>query len=224
MRFLASIIFIIAWVMSYGALSTLMMLGEFDRLLALLIMPVLVCLCIVAHEAGHAIAATLAGAQVQQIAVVALRWDVSERRVTWRGRNEESELGGFVLYTIDRANARWRAIAIAVAGPAANLMTGLIALALMAGATGSVVPRPPEPSVRLVAGAVPHGAKVPGLPSDATVRLVLERTHPRPRWPEALAVAFGILSLALALSNMLPFAGSDGQAILRALRPQRRST
>ena len=87
-------------------------------------------LCFVAvlvHELGHAAAAHRLGADVHAIVALPFEYRTKQRRLRLKWRAGRADLGGYVSYTLDRIDARRKHMAIAVAGPVANLVLALLA-------------------------------------------------------------------------------------------------
>lgn len=222
MKIVAAIIFGLVMGEVFGALS--MGFGlSFAGVPNLLIVLSLSFLCIFIHEMGHAIVAQRLGARIERIFLFPFVWRRGERRITLarRGKDRVGELAGYVQYRLDTINARRKHIWIAAAGPAANLLTAIIATFFLF--VLPVAKSPPPPRIVPIVGHVAAG-KPAMLPDDAaiSVQALLEQRNDALAWPRALLIAFAILSLGIAVSNLLPFEGSDGNTILRGIRKQRR--
>ncbi|MCB2067858.1 MAG: site-2 protease family protein [Erythrobacter sp.] len=196
--------------------------------LAWLLLMVLQFLAIVIHESGHAVAAHCAGARLLTFCVGWFAYDFRKRR--WESqRGGNREVGGYVAFAFERhgtdtpARRAW----IAAAGPLANVATA--AVLLLAMQLPSQPPLATEP-VAVVAGQPPAGTAITRLPDADTLEAIYDdyqarrAAEQRAQLAEALARVFSILSLAIAALNLIPFDGSDGQGIWRALRrhPARR--
>lgn len=173
------------------------------------------------HEMGHALAIWHGGGTVFSINVGFLRYNVAKRRFEPPRGLKSGEVGGYVAYAFEkRLGTPRKEIVIASAGPAANLLTGLVAMLLALAVVPSIVP-----AVEVVATTTPDDMQAirshpVGLPSDDAMKKNLERTRARESalyWSIMLN-AFGVLSLGLAIANLMPFKGSDGAAILRNWR------
>jgi hypothetical protein len=174
---------------------------------------------ILVHELGHALAAHRHGRRIERL--VALPFELRFR--PWRlGIAEYAggrDLGGEVVYAVDWPETRREHALIAAAGPAANFLLALIAVLL---ATWIVANAAPE--LNPLPALVPDAAGVsvvPNalLPSDAEVVRVFGY---RDRLTTATLVALLLKALALlsagtGLANLIPYRGSDGDAIVDAL-------
>jgi hypothetical protein len=183
------------------------------------------------HEAGHAWAAWRCGARVWSICVVPFVWDASRRALRFEPELPARDIGGYVSYTFEAGGTTRKDMAIAAAGPLANLVSAVIVAALLsASALPSGEPSDPGP---LPVSAVNPDAPLPTtrpairLPSEAEIDAMLEADRVRRRsealadWGEALSELFIALSVILGLLNLVPHRGSDGAAILAGLRDLR---
>jgi hypothetical protein len=186
------------------------------------------------HEAGHAWAAWRCGARVWSICVVPFVWDTSRRALRFEPELPARDIGGYVGYTFEAGGTTRKDMAIAAAGPLANLVSAVIvaglAALLSASALPSGEPSDPGPSpISAIDPDAPPPTTRPAirLPSEAEIDAMLEADRARRRsaaladWGEALSELFIALSVILGLLNLVPHRGSDGAAILagwRALR------
>jgi Zn-dependent protease len=202
MRILATILYVIINIAVIGALSELRLGGNY--LVRLGIVLLLTFCATVVHELGHALAVQAIGGQIKAIMVAPFRLQLKPRRFKLAPPVGTGDIGGYVSYTLDRINARSKHGLIAAAGPAANIL-----LAIMAG------------SVALWLSAAPHlaGQIPPALPADTQLTNWL--LHRR---LSDLAGALATLSAGMALLNLIPFRGSDGDHILYALSASYRRT
>jgi Zn-dependent protease len=87
----------------------------------------LVFVAVLIHELAHAVAAAAVGARVSRIVVVPFEFTLHPRSLRLIRRPVRGDLGGYVSYTLDRIEARKRHAIVAVAGPLANVITGMTA-------------------------------------------------------------------------------------------------
>lgn len=99
-------------------------LGLFRVLFALWILQVLI------HELGHLVGGLLVGEQFSYIRVSVLQIDRSGE-VSWHWRVGAAWSGATSTLPLARSALRWRLLASTAAGPAANLLFGLLVLRLM---------------------------------------------------------------------------------------------
>lgn len=78
------------------------------------------------HELAHAVAANAVGGRVGRIVAFPLEFVVSTRKLRFTRHWGRTDLGGYVTYTLDRIEAAKRHAVVAGAGPAANIVTGLL--------------------------------------------------------------------------------------------------
>lgn len=225
MRWLAYLVLIIAQFAIFDHLSKLD--GPFGA--NLFLMGLMTVVAIFFHEIGHAIAAWRTGATVHSIVVSFVRYDVARRRFDPAPASKAREVGGYVSYSFEeRVGTMRKENYIAAAGPFANAFTAILAL-LMASAIVTATP-PPLDSVEVMptgpADLERMRAKPVGLPSEAAIQKAMGNADAQKRrefWKTTLQ-AFAILSFGLALTNLVPFQGSDGETILRNLRNSRSRT
>lgn len=87
----------------------------------------LVFVAVLIHELAHAAAAAAMGARVSRIVVVPFEYTLRPRKLGFLKHRVRGDLGGYVSYTLDRIEARRRHAIVAVAGPLANIATGMAA-------------------------------------------------------------------------------------------------
>lgn len=186
------------------------------------------------HELGHAWIAHRRGARVAKIAVLPFSYQPEKRRFAIEKRVPRTDIGGYVLYSFGkRGETRKDAIAIAAAGPIANLLSALlvfVALAAWPASAGyspdrttqiapvAVVPadserledRPSPPTQFL-----PTQEALERMMADAKARRNAEQWR---EWTRGALGLFAAISLLLGLLNLVPTRGSDGASILRNLR------
>lgn len=202
MRELAILAYLIVNFAIWSALPSIHLGGGFlARLVTVLLLMFVVTLV---HELGHAAAVRWLGGQIKVIMVTPFHLQFKPRRLKLAMPAGRGDIGGYVSYTLDRIDPRRGHAIIAAAGPAANL--ALAALAML------VVAMLAEPHVATVvseSSGMMHDAR---FPSDASIQAWLFR-----RQYSALAHALAVISGGLALFNLIPFKGSDGDHILFAL-------
>jgi len=194
-----------------------------DLWLVVVLIVVLNFLVILIHELGHAWAAVRWQATLRAIDVMGIHYDVPKRRFSLRRLPRSAEVGGYVSYSPHPVrHSSKAAIAIALAGPGANLL-----LALVAGAALLFLPDPGaciaarDPMIAISEGYA-------GLPDEDAIRRAFAETARLENcvWMGALlhrfAEVLAILSAGLGLSNLLPFDGSDGKTILSHVKVLRR--
>jgi hypothetical protein len=192
---------------------------------------------ILLHELGHAWAFKWIGGSVQKIVVMFAAYDARTGRLGWSRIAGQGDVGGYVAGSYPPGGmTRANCIRVYAAGPVANAATGLLALgaALLLSAP---TPYPVLPSSGAVEMAVPetdatreNQERNPAsltLPSDADVERIAARYSEASRrhWWHQMAYAalmlFAVLSFGFAALNLIPYAGSDGQAILSTLKKER---
>jgi hypothetical protein len=187
------------------------------------------------HELGHAWAFRHVGGTVQKIVVLFAAYDVRKRKFKWSRLPAGGDVGGYVAGTFRPAGQTIRdELIVSGAGPLANLVIGMLALLAV------TIIGPAEPpwmakkiakdDIRIVAtpeAGLPVGPPIM-LPSDAEVSATLARHDSAMRAYElhrdgyAVMVLFVVLSIGLALLNLIPYDGSDGQRFFWALKMRRR--
>jgi Zn-dependent protease len=192
-RIVATILYVIINIAVIGALSELRLGGNYVARLGMVLL-LTFCATLV-HELGHALAVRATGGQIKVIVVVPFRLQLKPRRFKLAPPTGAGDIGGYVRYTLDRINARSKHGLIAAAGPAANIL-----LALLAGLAALWLAAPPE-----------LRPETPGLPHGSVASWLLRRQL------SDLSGALATLSAGMALLNLIPFKGSDGDHILHAL-------
>ncbi len=220
MRVFAFVVGFVLNFMLYGAGHEI---GGLDWWQIFALLAVLNFLAILLHEIGHAWAFLHVGGSVQRIAVGFLLYDVPRHRLRFSKRLIGGDIGGYVAGRYGPHGPTVRsAIIVAAAGPVANVISGAAALAFAA-----LVGRPRLEDFLSKSDGSVNGSGPAKLPDQATVDATLASFDVALQQLMLLnlgftaLVQFGVLSLGLALINLLPFDGSDGQAIVRALKQLR---
>ncbi|MFM5893337.1 MAG: site-2 protease family protein [Novosphingobium sp.] len=190
-------------------------------------------IAIVLHEAGHAFAARRLGAKVLIFAAMPFQYDLVRRKFSAMRKLRGREVGGFVSYTwpLGAATHRKETI-IAAAGPLANLAAAALAVAMVPLFAPSAPSAPTvqvEP-VAIVSAASPDRGSLPDtrFPDPAAAELAIAklrqgyRPDPIRHFIEAALQVFALLSVGMAVINLVPFDGSDGAKLLRHWRSTRR--
>lgn len=202
---------------------------------ALLITIPVTFITILAHELGHAYAVVRMGGQVHVIAVMMFQYDVRRRKFGTVANYRNREVGGFVEYDFEPYGAsRHEELRVAAAGPAGNLLLSLGALVLIGmlavplnrpddipvigpAHIEDVSPGAPTQRARGPVAALPDAAAFPDAAAVEAWAARDARTTML-RKLRAFAILIAIFSTGMGLINLLPFSGSDGEAIRRARR------
>lgn len=219
MRYVAQLIYFVASIMVVARLDGL---PYFDNTFVrwFIVLPVVTFIVILVHEAGHAVAVKALRGRVLQIRVTFFQFDLTRRRFVRATKFGDHDVGGFVLYDfVGRGITSDRAITVAAAGPLANYMFAGVLLG-MAFLLSSDALAAPSPIAAPVAIEVIDGAsfgELTNLPSDDVIsRMTINA--PAVDWAEIatrLMVAIAALSAGIAIADLLPFEGGDGQQVLR---------
>jgi len=222
MRHIATLLFLITTFAVYGLLSELRWLNvPFYKFLLTAFLAFFV---ILVHELGHALAARSYGRPILRFAVMPFELRFTPLRLRLAGNDAGSgDVGGYVQYSGKRPETRREHAVIAFAGPAANFLLAAAALLLAAwlstrpdtSGLPTLVPIEPTPPAQPIPGT--HFAILP--PDDKVVQALRTPGYfPGSRPVGAIfAEAFAALSIGTGLANLIPFKGSDGDAILTAL-------
>jgi Zn-dependent protease len=138
MRPLAWVVLAITSIAAQGALAqSSWRLGVGGAWLAILLIGFV---AVLIHELGHAVVANAVGGRVGRIVVFPIEFTVTSRKLRLVRHWGRGDLGGYVTYTLDRVEARRRHAIVAIAGPAANIVTGVAAGSSFAIATPGILP------------------------------------------------------------------------------------
>jgi membrane-associated protease RseP (regulator of RpoE activity) len=225
MRHLAAFVFLITTIAVYGLLSQLRW-HDFP-FASFFLTAFLAFFVILVHELGHALAARSYGRRILSFAV--MPFELRFRPLRLRLAHNDAgtgDLGGFVLYEQDRAERRRERVIISLAGPAANLLLAAAALLFAAWLSARSGTSPLPALVPLDPAVSPPPASGRLLPSDAEVARALASPSffGGKRVGAVFAEAFAALSIGTGIANLIPFRGSDGEAIVNALFPGRSRT
>ena len=186
----------------------------FDSIFApLLLLPV----ATVVHELGHAAAVKSLRWKIVAISVWPIEYDVLKRRFRASAGSANREIGGYVKYVPGRDENWLRDGFVAFAGPAANIILAVLCVAVAwwyrQQIDVSFAVQPSNPTMlRNLNPAL--------LPTDNQIQHAFDLDRARRQW-EALTVGwpetFAVLSMGVAITNLVPFQGSDGRRIARAI-------
>ena len=138
MRPIAWVVLAITSVVALGALAqSNLHVGISGAWLAVLLIGFV---AVLVHELGHAVVANAVGGRVGRIVVFPVEFVVASRKLRLVRRWGRGDLGGYVTYTLDRIEARRRHAIVAIAGPAANIVTGVAAGSSVAIAAPGILP------------------------------------------------------------------------------------
>jgi hypothetical protein len=191
---------------------------------AIMLVTVLTFIVTLFHEAGHAAAVLWLRGRVLVFSVGPICLKFRPLRISATPALRDREVGGFVTYSFQGWETMRKELAVAVAGPAANVV-----LALLAGLmTAAFIPErsPVQPQRIAVVADVERESEtfiVAPLPSkEAMERAARDRKSKESRtfWI-AILQAVMMLSIGTAIANMLPFRGSDGEVLRRYMRDRR---
>lgn len=184
-------------------------------------------LAVLIHEFAHAGAARWFGGQVRKIVVLPFELTLTPCQIRFVGSVGYGDLGGYVEYDLKGTNLRAKQASIAIAGPAANIVTaviaGFLAAALDSGTQGHRFATAAAGNIHTQisggpqtvgnAQAATNNAAVK-FPDARTVAAVLANYRAPIDYgepiPPVLAAAFMLLSLGIGVGNLIPFKGSDG--------------
>lgn len=137
MRWLAIALMLITYLIARGEIGSLGF-GE-DWLIGWAVCTVLMFFIIMIHEGGHAVAALRVGATVRSIMVFPFQLDLQAGKLGMAQGHRRGDVGGYVAYRLDRADAGRGHMIVAAAGPLSNLTTAALAI-LCTGGSGALPP------------------------------------------------------------------------------------
>ena len=185
-------------------------------------------LAVFIHEAGHALVAKYFGCRIIAMAVMVTEYNFLHRKWSGMRPGADRDVGGYVLYDFDdRIMTRRKAAWIAAAGPLANIAAGALAAAsvpLFAYQDPFIVSSKVE-TISPIDDAARQGMRAApaSLPRSGEVSKAMAKLDQSKR-DEAFSVSmqglmqiFALLSIGIALINLIPFKGSDGAKIRREL-------
>ncbi len=220
MRWVLGLLSLWMTIVVYGIASEYDLPGQFP--IVYLIVLCLMFLSTFVHEAGHAFAARKLGYRIHRFAAMPFEYDLTKRRFGWARVPRKSDVAGYVIVSYPGKEPPQKKALLAFAGPAAEfILAGLIFGSLALAAIPSAEPAQEVPVV-VVAGTPPREAAPAMLPQsfeDSADRFFREqRAERRAEIVTGLANMLAALALGGGLINLLPFGGSDGQAIFRSIR------
>lgn len=231
MRWLSKGLGYLVWLIAnFALLGFAQSLGIFPNgIAALLAVLALNFPAILIHELGHAWIAHRRGAHVLDIVALPFGYVPSERRVRIERQVPSRDIGGYVSYVFRRRDETRRdRVAIAAAGPLANLLSAALVIGLLSGWQAMQSAPPTETMLAEIVPGVQQESRSGRLPTDEELRAALEKEREQ-RHSETLrdtatglAWLFAAISIILGLANLVPTKGSDGSVILRNLMPARK--
>lgn len=222
MKALACALMIVVNLMLYGAAGEIAGLHPF---VTTPILAVLNFLVIVIHELGHVLGFLKIKGRVERIVVLFVQYDVPKKRLSLRSTQHDGDIGGFVMGTYpDPIPSREEAITVSAAGPLANLVTGLTVLFATWAWSVTAIPAAPIAPTTTIAVGTTITAPVASVPSSGGVEMAISEVNENKNLQNfasigyTVLILFAVLSLGIAVVNLIPFNGSDGAKILGALR------
>ena len=160
-------------------------------------------------------------------------YDFERRKFGPMRRLRHREIAGFVLYRWPLGSGTHRKEAIiAAAGPLANLAAAALAVAMVPLFAPTPIPAAAPEALEIVPIGADQSAFLhhppANLPSSADINRTLARVDAEARheairkFIEAALQVFALLSVGVAVINLVPFDGSDGEKLLGHLRSTRR--
>lgn len=216
----AGIVYLIG---NFVAVLTLAASPYFGILAAVIISSAVTYLVILIHELGHAGAVLWLKGRVLIFAVgpLAARFYPFKLVKTPDMEGDDRELGGFVMSTFDGHETTRKDLIVAVAGPVANL---LFAAALGLALAWTAPAKTPATTLSVIAVQQGQPSNAPfhvARPLEAEIERSLQQERAK-RQAGALWIplisAMIVLSVAAGIANLIPFSGSDGDAVRRAFR------
>jgi Zn-dependent protease len=209
-----------------GGILNLMLLGGGSELAGfkpwqtIIVLAVLNFAAVFLHELGHAWAFRYVGGSVSRIVVLFGQYDVTAKQFSLSKRSGFGDIGGYVAGQYASAGPTVRdQIMVSVAGPAANILSGVIA--------GAIAWAWPSPVAPMASAPVDGSVDIATLPSSIDLPAILHQVDLAAQANDistighAALILFAVLSLGMALINLIPFHGSDGQKLLRSLNTKR---
>ncbi|MDP5102789.1 MAG: M50 family metallopeptidase [Erythrobacter sp.] len=203
-------------------------------LIAFVVIVALQFVAITIHELGHAWAAYRSGAKIKAICVVPFVWDASKQRLRFERYLPARDIGGYVSYAFEKNGSTRKEVAIAAAGPLANIASAAMVTTLAALLSLASPPRDSAPGAAVAPittinpdAAPPAQAAPLKLPSTEELDAMIEKDRAKrhkevmAEWAEALTSLFVAISVILGLLNLIPTRGSDGAQILDGWRQLR---
>jgi membrane-associated protease RseP (regulator of RpoE activity) len=227
MRVLARILFLVACLAACLAVAeTLPWRGVGRGFAAVFLTVPLGILAIVAHELGHAWAVRRLGGRVENFTILGVDF-IGSSEASLAPSRSGHEIGGHVGYFFEGGETRREHALIAAAGPAANFLLAALARLLVLFWMTFHSDAAPVLTTASSVGSASSGVRPPAslqLPSEDEVRHWLA-ANPHPSRVGAggvvanIAGALAVLSAGIGLGNLVPFKGSDGEALKDSLRP-----
>jgi Zn-dependent protease len=169
------------------------------------------------HELGHAVAVKSLRWKIVAISVWPIEYNFSKRRFGASAGSATREIGGYVEYVPGRDENWLRDVLVAFAGPAANIVLTVLCILIAwwyrQQIDLSFAVEPSSPTIL-------SNLNPAYLPTDKQIQQAIDLDRARRQW-EALTVGWpetlAVLSMGVAITNLVPFQGSDGRRIARAI-------
>ncbi|MES2054772.1 MAG: site-2 protease family protein [Pseudomonadota bacterium] len=219
-KWIGGAVFFIGWLAAWLTLRAYFS-GDIGILIVVAAIPVLSFVATLVHELGHAAAVIAVKGHIREIVVLPFIYRPGSR---WAGVTDwpkDCEYGGYVAYDPGTLGNHRKTAIVAIAGPMANFLliiaTTLIAYLLANLVAGGGVQHDTASVVNIGKGLLPSD-------SDVLKELAYKRHLHDLELVRAVMLALGYLSAGAGLANLVPFNGSDGAVIMRALFPLSRRT